>query len=375
MIIHTLANARVGLIGNPSDGYFGKTISVAIKNFGAQVTLWESPTVQILPHPVYDPVEFDSLESLESVAVRDGYYGGQRLLFAACKRFAEYCRTHGITLDRRGFTISYDTNIPRQVGLAGSSAIVTAAMKALLRFYDIGEREIAKAVLPNLILSVESEELGIAAGLQDRVIQVYGGMVYMDFARDLMEGRGYGEYVPLDPELLPGRLFLAYTEKPSDSGVIHSDVRFRFRQGDPEVVSAMREFARLADEAREALEMRDARRLGELMNANFDLRRQTFGDAALGAQNLEMIGIARALGVPSKFPGSGGAVIGLFSTDEEGRALHQAYTERGYRFVEAKPAPADEGSHREPNPEERGVPARALPVGHRGRIQITREER
>ena len=31
--------------------------------------------------------------------------------------------------------------------------------------------------------------------------------------------------------------------------------------------------------------MRDARRLGEL-NANFDLRRQTFGDAALGAQNL-----------------------------------------------------------------------------------------
>ena len=30
----------------------------------------------------------------------------------------------------------------------------------------------------------------------------------------------------------------------------------------------MRELARLADEAREALEMRDARRLGELMNAN-----------------------------------------------------------------------------------------------------------
>ena len=33
---------------------------------------------------------------------------------------------------------------PRQVGLAGSSAIVTAAVKALMRFYDIGG-EIPKA--------------------------------------------------------------------------------------------------------------------------------------------------------------------------------------------------------------------------------------
>ena len=87
-----------------------------------------------------------------------------------------------------------------------------------------------------------------------------------------------------------------------------------------------------------------------------------------------MIGIARALGVPSKFPGSGGAVIGLFSTDEEGRALHQAYTERGYRFVEAKPAPADEDSRCQPDPEERSMPARALPAGHRGQPE-TREER
>jgi len=245
------------------------------------------------------------------------------------------------------------------VGLAGSSAIVTAAVKALMRFYGVGEAQIPKPILPNLILSVETEELGIAAGLQDRVIQVYGGMVFMDFARELMEGRGYGEYVPLDPGLLPGRLFLAYTEHPSDSGVIHSDVRFRFRQGDPEVVGAMREFARFADEARDALAARDSRRLGELMNANFDLRRRIFGEAALGAQNLEMIGIARGLGLPSKFSGSGGAVIGLFHTDEEESALHRAYTERGYRFAEARPVPADGESRRHHRRAERGLPARS----------------
>ena len=30
------AYARVGLVGNPSDGYYGKTIAVAVDNFFAQ---------------------------------------------------------------------------------------------------------------------------------------------------------------------------------------------------------------------------------------------------------------------------------------------------------------------------------------------------
>ena len=36
------------------------------------------------------------------------------------------------------------------------------------------------------------EELGITAGLQDRVVQVYGGLVYMDFARESMQQLGHG---------------------------------------------------------------------------------------------------------------------------------------------------------------------------------------
>lgn len=336
MIIRTRACARIGLIGNPSDGYFGKTISVAIENFSAGVTLWESPTLQIVPNRVHDPVEFSSLDALHDTALRDGYYGGLRLLFATCKKFREYCARHGIALEPRNFTISYETDIPRQVGLAGSSAIITAALKALMQFYGVTEAHIPKPLQPNLVLSVETEELEIAAGLQDRVIQVYGGMVFMDFARELMEARGYGEYVPMDPRLLP-RLFLAWADNPSDSGKIHSDVRFRFQRGDPDVVDAMRTFARFAEEARRALERQDVDHLASLMNANFDLRRRIFGDRVIGAQNLEMIQIARDLGFASKFPGSGGAVIGPFRTDEERDRLMQAYTQRGYRFVEIQP--------------------------------------
>ena len=44
---------------------------------------------------------------------------------------------------------------------------------------------------PGLVLRAE-EELGITAGLQDRVVQVYGGVVYMDFAKKLMQQKGHG---------------------------------------------------------------------------------------------------------------------------------------------------------------------------------------
>jgi len=40
MIITTHAYARAGLVGNPSDGYFGKTIAFSIRNIKATVHLW-----------------------------------------------------------------------------------------------------------------------------------------------------------------------------------------------------------------------------------------------------------------------------------------------------------------------------------------------
>lgn len=45
----------------------------------------------------------------------EGYYGGVRLLMAICKVFLDYCKENEIQLEARNFTLSYDTNIPRQV--------------------------------------------------------------------------------------------------------------------------------------------------------------------------------------------------------------------------------------------------------------------
>jgi len=43
-----LLNPRVGLMGNPSDGFNGKTIAMSICNFWAEVTLLESQTLVTL---------------------------------------------------------------------------------------------------------------------------------------------------------------------------------------------------------------------------------------------------------------------------------------------------------------------------------------
>src|SRR5687767_6831792 len=165
MIITAHAHARAGLVGNPSDGYFGKTISFIIRNFRATVRLWESPHFEIVP------TEGD-LARYVSVAgfIRDqklhGYYGGMRLIKAAIKKFHDYCREQDIDLDlSRSFTVGFDSDIPRLVGMAGSSAIVTAMMRALMRFYEV---DVPRHYLPTLVLSVEKDELGISAGLQDR---------------------------------------------------------------------------------------------------------------------------------------------------------------------------------------------------------------
>lgn len=337
MIICHRIGARVGLVGNPSDGFGGKTISSLISDFSASVMLWESPKLDILPHPLFDPMSFASLQDLVTTASFDGYYGGIRLLYATCKRFYEWCSEAGIQLDGGNFSLQYETNIPRQVGLAGSSALVTATLRCLMDFYGLSARDIPLPFQPGLVLSVETEELGIAAGLQDRVVQVYGGAVYMDFSPDYMATLGHGRYVRMDTSLLPP-LYLAYAPLPSDSGRIHSTVRYRYEQGDPQVVEGMRRLATLTDEARGALEAQDIEALGRVMNENFDLRRRIYGDECLGATNLKMIDLARDLGLPAKFPGSGGAIVGICPDEDLCARAEWLFAREGFVFRRVRPS-------------------------------------
>jgi glucuronokinase len=321
MIITAHAYARAGLVGNPSDGYYGKTISFVIRNFKATVRLWESPHFEILPGNG-DLARFDSVASFLRDQRLHGYYGGMRLIKATIKRFHDFCLQSGLDLPGdRSYTVSYESDIPRLVGLSGSSAIIVATVRALMQFHKV---EIPLNLLPGLVLSVEKEELGISAGLQDRVIQTYEGIVYMDFDKQLLEGRGYGEYVPLAPPKLPP-LYVAYDpDRAEVSDVPHRNLRALYDRGDATVVRAMQTYRELTDRGREALMAGDWAELGRVMNANFDLR-HTF--MAIAPENLRMIEVARRTGASAKFCGSGGAICGLYRDGRHYQQLTDALAE------------------------------------------------
>ncbi len=319
LLIRKQAYARAGLVGNPSDGYSGKTISVIVRDFRAEVSLYEWDEVEVI-WSQEDRSRFRSVHELVQDVELHGYYGGVRLVKATIKKFVEYCQQCEHPLHDRNFSARYDTNVPRQVGLAGSSAIIVATLRCLAEFYQVN---IPPEVQPSLVLSVENEELGIAAGLQDRVIQVYEGVVSMDFAREKMHDRDgllCGCYEPLDPSLLPP-LYIAYSTRTSEpTEVVHNDLRGRFDRGEPAVVDAMIRFADLAAQAREAINQQDAPRLAKLIDANFGLR-QSICD--LPKAQTEMVERARRAGASAKFAGSGGAIIGTY-TDEAMFARLQA---------------------------------------------------
>lgn len=308
MACEATAYARAGLIGNPSDGYYGKTISFVIRDYAAKVSLYESPEIEIVPS-IQDRSRYTSIRDLSEDVQSNGYYGGIRLMKASIKRFLRYCDQNEIELEDKNFSIRYRSNIPRRLGMAGSSALVTATLRCLIEYYDV---EIPQPELPNLILSVETDELGISAGLQDRVIQVYEGAVFMDFDKATMDAQGHGNYEELDPAQLP-KLFIAYqTDLGEGSEVFHNNVKQRWQAGDPDILQAMKDFASYAQEARDLIVAGRGAEIGPLLDKNFERRRSIF---KLDARNVAMVERARSVGAHAKFAGSGGAIVGVYEDE------------------------------------------------------------
>lgn len=309
MAMETRAFARAGLLGNPSDGYFGKVIAISIKNFWAGVSLQESSVIQIKTNE-QDWNTFSNIRELAEKIDLYGYYGGVRLIKAAIKKFYEFCLNQDIQLADKNFTIQYVSTIPRQLGLGGSSAIITAAIRALMEFYNVA---IPMETFPSIILDAELDELGINAGLMDRVVQVYEGCIYMNLEEKLIKEKGHGIYEQLDPKLLPD-LYIAYKpELGKESGRVLDDIRVGYEKGDRFVIDTLSHIAEKADLGKQALLQGNMDKLHDLMNENFDLRSKIM---KISSSNLEMIQTARQCGASAKFAGSGGSIIGMVKDED-----------------------------------------------------------
>ena len=318
------ACARAGLLGNPSDQYEGRAIALSLRDFEAAVTIEPADRFEIIPAADDETSAPDARAMVERLG-RDGCYGGVRLLQATLLRFSGLsARLGSLPRDdpKLRFRMRYQSSVPRQVGLSGSSAIVIAGLRALGEWF---EEPLEADLLARTALAAEVDDLGIQAGPMDRVIQAHGGLLFMDFARS--------RWTRLDPARLPA-LFVAWDPDPGrESGATHSGVRTRWLRGDPDVRDAMLRFPTLADEGVECLERGDVDRFCELVDQNFDMRASIY---RLPPGDLGLVRVGREQGAAVKLCGSGGSVIGVLRDEGQRTRLERAYADAGYRVIEPR---------------------------------------
>jgi len=320
-----VAHARAGLLGNPLDGYGSKAIAVSLRHFSASVVLEEAERLEIVPGNT-DLLVFDGFDHAHAVLSKRGFDDGPRLLRASLAAFADHCRDE-LDLDprdpRQCFCMSYETSVPIQVGLSGSSAIVVATLRALIEWFSV---TIEPATLVELALAVEVRYLGLAGGAMDRVIQVYEGAMLMD----LQEPRTAASYERLDPAALPP-LFVGWDLRGgSPSGGAHGALRARWDTGDPELRRLLQTFRDLVDEGIASLDAGDHARFRACMQRNFELRASFF---PIPDGDRRMIAIAQEFGAVAKLCGSGGAIVGSAQDVERFEEIAAAFRADGCGWI------------------------------------------
>jgi glucuronokinase len=253
------AHARAALAGNPSDGFAGAVLACCVGELRAWARAEPAATATSDPPSA--------------------------LVDATIARFA-----HGPCRVRWG------TEVPREVGLAGSSAIVTATVRALCGLHGRGLKPDA---LAEMVLAVEVDDLGIAAGPQDRYAQAHEGLVLMDFsgARPQVER--------LEPALLPPLYLAWHADAAETSHAVHGGLQER--ADEPAVRRAMARLGGHARAARDALVAGDRRAFAAALDASFDERQRLL---ELDPRHVAMVRAARAAGASANYAGSGGAIVG-----------------------------------------------------------------
>ena len=161
----------------------------------------------------------------------------------------------------------------------------------------LGPDELAAA------LAAETEELGIAAGPQDRVVQSHGGLVMMDFAPPWCPWR----WSELDPALLPP-LFVAWRH---DTAAHSGDYHRSCAAGTTRATGSVPALPRAAGGSGKRRAGRAVggrrREFGRCVDGSFDERRAM---GPLEPDHVAMIELARAPGASANYAGSGGAIVG-----------------------------------------------------------------
>jgi len=294
-MIRASAPGRCGIVGNPTDMYGGSVLSCSVP-CRARVTVEEADVLtlvtngqELILRTSNDFVRRDDLFDLPKVALRYLHLMNARL------------------------RITYESDIPFQGGLSGSTALLAALVGALLEHTG---QHLSRHYFAEFIRSLELNRLGVMCGYQDAYMVTFGGLNYMEF-RDKEYYRSVDEEVFATVEPLasfvppPLPLVLAHTGVQRLSGTVHKPLRQRWEDGEPEVVEGYRRIAALARQGKRALLTGDWEYLGHLMNDNHAIQRDLGGSGPENESLIKAALDAGALGAKLAGAGRGGTIIAL----------------------------------------------------------------
>ena len=175
------------------------------------------------------------------------------------------------------------------------------------------ELDIPKNEQVEIILRTETDELGIPAGYNDRVAQVYEGLTFYK-----LDTKNQLHVESLNPKVLPP-LFVAINQSSSEgTEVYHSNLSTRFQSDDPVVLDGIKQQSELTRKCRNLLKLGKGNEIGPLLNDNFNIRKNLI---KLNPKHEEMVEIARKAGAYAKFAGSGGTIVGTCHPNDMDKVL------------------------------------------------------
>jgi galactokinase/mevalonate kinase-like predicted kinase len=312
-VVAASAPGRCGIVGNPTDMYGGSVISCSTRerNFVSV-----APCDQLILEADQGPVVIrqradlqlkgDHVDILRAVIAHQRYY-----------RLKAHIRCW--------------SEVPFAAGLSGSTAMVAAALRALIEYQD---ERYPKHHFAECARSVELNYMGVVCGYQDQYMATFGGLNYMDFRdKEFYREVGSEPYATIEPlaQYLPHLPFiLANTGVQHNSGAVHKPLRERWLEGDREVVDAYVRIGKLAREGKKALLNANWRVLGDLMNENHDIVRRLGGSGPENERLIEAALKAGAIAAKLAGAGQGGTIIALHP---EPRSLEPALLAAGARRI------------------------------------------
>ncbi len=308
-MIRVSAPARANLLGNPSDQYGGATLSCSVP-----LRAW----AEVAPGggELASPDARTGLRDARDLEARGDDFDLARAVL-------RHLREPPASWDLR-----FGSEIPRQSGMAGSTALVVALLGALLRAR--GER-VSPYALAERARRVEREELGIQCGFVDQYLTVFGGLRYVDLRGKAHDGEAFAPYATVE-DLAPAvpalPFLLAFSGVQHSSDAVHRPLRQRWLDGEPAVVDGYARVTEIAREGKRALIDGDFEAFADGMNENHAIQRGLGGS---GAVNDRLIEAARAAGAPAAKlagAGDGGTIVVLEGRSDPAR-LEEALRREG----------------------------------------------